>query len=99
MLAEIARGEEGFYSGRTLEGVDVESVYRALPGTGGWSVHFAIPSRDLDAPVRRSLVVVVAGGLISLIMAGGLAALVTNELAQQRRREGERASPPRKSTP
>jgi len=92
LRAAVARGEEGFYSGRTLEGVEVESVYRALPGTGGWSAHFAIPSHDLDAPVRHSLAILVSGGMIALVVAAGLGALVARELAQQRRQEAERAS-------
>lgn len=92
LRAAVERGEDGFYSGRMLDGLAVETVYRGLPELGGWSVHFAIPSRDLDAPVQRSLWILVAGGLLSLLMAASLAWLVARELAQRRLRETTRAS-------
>ena len=43
----IARAPQGFYLARTLEGVEVETVYRTLPDTGGWSVHVGVPTSRL----------------------------------------------------
>lgn len=86
----IARGSEGFYTGPTREGADVETFYRTLPDTGGWSVHFGVPSEVLNAPVARSFYVLVAGGLASLALAAGLAALTARDIAQRRRDEETR---------
>jgi signal transduction histidine kinase len=86
----IARAPEGFYIGPTLEGSDVETVYRNLPDTSGWSVHFGVPSEVLNAPVSRSFYVLIAGGLTSLALAAGLAALTARDIAQRRRDEETR---------
>lgn len=86
----IARAPEGFYTGPTLEGSDVETVYRTLPDTSGWSVHFGVPSAALNAPVSRSFYVLVTGGLASLTLAAGLAALTARDIAQRRRDEETR---------
>ena len=59
----MARAPEGFYRGSTLEGVEVDTFYRTLPHTAGWSVHFGVSSEMLDAPVRRSGYLMVGGGL------------------------------------
>ncbi|GEP05595.1 ATP-binding protein [Methylobacterium oxalidis] len=90
LRAAIARAPEGFYTGATLEGSDVETVYRTLPDTSGWSVHFGVPSEALNAPVSRSFYVLVAGGLVSLALAAGLAALTARDIAQRRRDEETR---------
>lgn len=86
----IARAPKGFYIGPTLEGADVETFYRTLPDTGGWSVHFGVPSDVLNAPVSRSFYVLIAGGLVSLSLAAGLAALTARDIAQRRRDEETR---------
>jgi len=88
----IARAPEGFYRGRTLEGVEVETVYRTLPEAGRWSVHFGIPSELLDAPVRRSLYVMAGGAAGSLVLGAGLASLLARDMAQRRRDEAARAA-------
>ncbi|MFC4174760.1 ATP-binding protein [Microvirga sp. GCM10011540] len=87
----IRRGSEGFYDGRTLEGTEVETVYRKIPDMGGWSVHFGIPTEALNRPVLRSLAALVAGGVTSLALAGGLALLVARDIAQRRREEEARS--------
>jgi len=88
----VERASDGFYRGRTLEGVEVETVYRTLPGTDGWSVHFAVPSETLNAPVHQSLYVMIGGGLVSLALAAGLASLAAREIAQRRRDEAIRSA-------
>ena len=90
--AAIQRGPEGSYVGRTLEGVEVDSVYQSLPGTGGWSVHLGIPTEALDAPVRRSVYLLAGGGTVSLALAVALAWLTGRDIAQRRRDEEEKAA-------
>jgi signal transduction histidine kinase len=90
--AAIARSSEGFYKGRTAEGVEVETVYRTLLQPRGWSVHFGVPTEALNAPVLHSLYALVAGGLASLALGGGLAALVGRDIAQRRREEAKRSA-------
>lgn len=82
----------GFYQGSTLEGIEVETVYRALLGTGGWSVHFGIPRELLDAPVRRSVYLLTGGALASLVLATALAFLTARDIEQRRRVEALRAA-------
>jgi two-component system, NarL family, sensor histidine kinase UhpB len=90
--AAIARSPEGFYKGRTGEGVEVETVYRTLLQPRGWSVHFGVPTEALNAPVLHSFYALVAGGLASLALGGGLAALVGRDIAQRRREEATRSA-------
>jgi two-component system, NarL family, sensor histidine kinase UhpB len=87
----IAAAPAGFYGGRRVEHLEVETVYQPLPGTGGWSVHFGVPSAALNGPVSRSLRILAAGWLASAAIAGGLAHLIARDLAQRRRDEDERA--------
>lgn len=88
----IARAPAGFYVGRTLEGVEVESVYRTLPHTGGWSVHLGVPTELLNQPVKRSTFVLVGGGLASLALAAGLAILTARDIAHRRNDEALRSA-------
>jgi two-component system, NarL family, sensor histidine kinase UhpB len=87
----IAAAPAGFYGGRRVEHLEVETVYQTLPSTGGWSVHFGVPSAALNGPVSRSLRILAAGCLASAAIAGGLAHLIARDLAQRRRDEDERA--------
>jgi two-component system, NarL family, sensor histidine kinase UhpB len=88
----IARAPQGTYLAYTLEGVEVETVYQSLPGTGGWSVHFGVSREALNAPVSRSLIVLAGGGLASLALALGLAFMTARDVAQRRRDEDARAA-------
>jgi signal transduction histidine kinase len=88
----IARAPEGFYVGRTLEGVEVESVYRTLPHTAGWSAHLGVPTEQLNQPVKRSTFVLVSGGLASLALAAGLAILTARDIAHRRNDEALRSA-------
>jgi signal transduction histidine kinase len=88
----IQRGSEGAYVGRTLEGIEVDAVYRALPGTGGWSVHLGLPTESLNAPVRRSTYLLAGGGAVSIALAIALAWLTGIDLAQRRREQEAQAA-------
>lgn len=88
----VERLPEGFYGGWTIDGAAVEAVYRMLPGTSKWSVHFGIPREALNAGVSRSFVLMAGGGLASLGLAAALAVFVARDLAQRRRDEEARAA-------
>jgi signal transduction histidine kinase len=85
--AAMARAPAGTYAGRSLEGVRVETVYRALPSLVNWTVAFAIPASMLEAPVRRALYILAGVGGVGLALSALLAALVAHDLAQRRRDE------------
>ena len=90
--AAIQRGSEGSYVGNTLEGTEVDTVYRSLPGTGGWSVHLGLPTELLNAPVRRSAYLMAGGGTVSVALAVALAWLTWRDIAQRRREQEEKAA-------
>lgn len=89
LQAAIRRAPQGFYTGPTLEGSNVEVVYRTLKDTGGWSVHFGMPVAALNAPVSRSYAVLAGGSILSIGLALALVGLVGRDMAQ--RRAGEQA--------
>ncbi|WP_287745418.1 ATP-binding protein [Methylobacterium sp.] len=89
LQAAIRRAPQGFYTGPTLEGSNVEVVYRTLHDTGGWSVHFGMPIAALNAPVSRSYAVLAGGSVLSVGLALALVGLVGRDIAQ--RRAGEQA--------
>ena len=88
----IAREPQGAYVGSTLEGVEVETIYRTLPETSGWSVHLGIPTETLNAPVTRSAYFLTGGGAVSLALAVGLAWLTARDIAQRRKDQELRAA-------
>ena len=88
----IAQAPEGTYVGRSLEGVEVDTVYRTLPGTGGWSVHLGIPTESLNAPVKRSGYWLAGGGSVSLALAIALVWLTGRDIAQRRRDQEAKAA-------
>jgi two-component system sensor histidine kinase UhpB len=83
----IARGGSNSLRTRTSEGMDVETVHRALAGTEGWSVHVGVPVAELNAPVSRSLQLLVAGTAASVGLAIALGLVIAREIAQRRRME------------
>ena len=89
LQAAIRHAPNGFYSGSTLEGSNVEVVYRTLADTGRWSVHFGMPAATLNAPVLRAYLVLAGGSVLSIGLALALVGLVGRDMAQ--RRAGERA--------
>lgn len=88
----IARAPDGSYIGHSLEGVEVDTVYRTLPGTGGWTVHLGIPTESLNAPVKRSAYLLAGGGTVSLALAVALAWLTGRDIAQRRRDQEAKAA-------
>lgn len=91
LRAAIRQAPNGELSGRSLEGVDVQTVYRTLAGSDGWVVAFGIPRHLLEAPVRRSLALLMAEGGVGLLLAALLSWLVAKDLAQRRTDDADRA--------
>jgi signal transduction histidine kinase len=87
----IAAAPDGVLLGRSREGVPVETIYRSLPGSGGWVVAFGIPLATLERPVQRSLVLLASEGGAGLLLAALLTSLVARDLAQRRADEADRA--------
>jgi signal transduction histidine kinase len=83
----IARGGTSSLRTQTREGMDVETVHRALAGTEGWSVHVGVPVAELNAPVSRSLQLLFAGTAASVGLAIALGLVIAREIAQRRRME------------
>ncbi len=83
----IARGGSNSLRTQTREGIDVETVHRGLVGTEGWSVHVGVPVAELNAPVSRSLRLLVGGTAASVGLAIALGLVIAREIAQRRRME------------
>ncbi|NOJ42224.1 sensor histidine kinase [Bradyrhizobium australiense] len=83
----IARGGSNSPRTQTREGMDVETVHRGLAGTEGWSVHVGVPVAELNAPVSRSLQLLVGGTAASVGLAIALGLVIAREVAQRRRME------------
>jgi PAS domain S-box-containing protein len=70
--AVAAGGSEGWYRGRTVEGIDTFTAYR-VSEFSGWSVGLAIPSAEVYAVAYRATWYMLVGALASLLLAGGFA--------------------------
>ncbi len=88
----MARAPAGHYRGRTLEGEATDTIYRALPGTSGWTVAFGVPVRLLQGPVRRSLALLGLAGSLGLALSAALVSLVAKDLRQRREDVAARAT-------
>jgi len=72
LRAAIARAPEGWYRGRTLEGVDTFTAHRTSETTG-WSVGVAVPSAEILAPAQRTAIALLLAALVSAGLAGAFA--------------------------
>ena len=88
----MANAPAGTYVGRTVEGILVDTDYRALPAVANWTVAFGIPSRLLEAPVQRALYILASVGGAGLTLAALLTSLVARDIAQRRRDDRDRAA-------
>lgn len=91
VLSAIASGPSGEYSGLTPSGVAVDTLYRRLPATNGWTVHFGIPSATLNGPVSRSSILLIVSCATCALLAAGIAHFTARDL-EDRRRESEELS-------
>lgn len=87
----IAPNTADFHIGFTPQGLQVETVARILPDTGGWTVAFGIPAATLRQPVRRALFLLAAACLASLALSAAMAVLLTRDMNQRRDDERSRA--------
>jgi two-component system sensor histidine kinase UhpB len=88
----IAAAPEGSYVETTPDGDQVDSIYKSIPGTSRWSVHFGIPAQELNGPVHRSAIFLASGGLVSFILALTLAWYTIRDISQRRREQETQAA-------
>lgn len=88
----IAGAPEGSYVKTTPAGDQVDSIYKLIPGTSGWSVHFGIPTQELNGPVQRSAVFLAGGGVLSFVLALTLAWYTIRDISLRRREQEAQAA-------
>ena len=69
-----ASGPEGWSVTHTLEGVPVYTAFARSPVTG-WGIGIGIPRDSVDAPLYRSLLAVIGGG-VALLLSGVVIATI-----------------------
>ena len=74
-------GPEGHWTGRNLEGVEVETAFIRSPGTH-WTIAVSVPETVLNAPLQRALWLLTAIGLSLFGIAAMLAAWVGSRLSR-----------------
>jgi PAS domain S-box-containing protein len=77
----LTRAGEGSYWGRTLEGLEVYAAFSRSEWSG-WSVAFGIPAAEVVAPLRRSLLMLTAGGVFFVVLGVGLALVLGRRIAR-----------------
>ena len=70
-----APSQEGWALTRTLEGLPVHTAFARSPVTG-WGIGIGIPRESVDAPLYRSLLAVIGGGVALLLSAVLVAAII-----------------------
>jgi signal transduction histidine kinase len=76
-------GQNGTYSGRTLDDLDTISAFWTSP-TYHWSVHIGIPRSAFDAPLQRQLAFTAIGFSLSLLLAALFVGLLLRDLRLRR---------------
>ena len=71
-LREHAKGERAVWIGTTLEGAEVLAASAKLR-LSNWRVGVGVPVSIVEAPLRRTMEVMVVGGGLTLLLAGVLA--------------------------
>ncbi|MCB1371997.1 MAG: hypothetical protein KDJ83_13980 [Rhodobacteraceae bacterium] len=84
----VARGGEGFYEGRTYEGLVNVTAYASSP-TSGWSAHVAIDRALVSGPRARASAIMLGGSIIALAIGGLMVAYALADLALRRREEAQ----------
>ena len=81
LIAALSGANEGATPMHTLEGLSVVAAF-SRSGISGWTAVIGIPSAELAAPMRRSLLVI--GAAAALLLLGGLAlaALLARRIEQ-----------------
>ena len=82
----VAAGGEGFYEGRTYEGLANFTAYTTSPATG-WSAHVAVDRSLIDGRRARSVAAIALALSAGLVLALGLVAYAANDARQRQRNE------------
>ena len=88
----MATSSGGLYEGFTLEGAPTVTAFRVLPESG-WSVHIGVPRSAFLAPLRRSALLLVGAGALTLGLVLIFLVLLWRELGVRRRAEAELVLP------
>ena len=80
-LAAVKSADEGWYRGKTVEGLDTYTAFTVSRQTG-WAVGFAIPTDLVYGPVRRAAFIAVGGLLVVLALAMGLALWLSRRITR-----------------
>lgn len=85
----ITSATAGKYAGYNGSSVMLETYYRRLPATNGWTVHFGIPTDTLNAPVSQTSVLLLLSCTTCAILAGAIAHFTARDLNARRRQSEE----------
>ena len=77
---------EGIYSATLAGGIDAVTPFYTSR-LSGWSVHYSVPREEIEQPLRRSRLITVGTGFLSVLAALLLAGLVARDISQRRRVE------------
>ncbi len=80
----LASGKaEGIYSSTKAGQIETVTPYYRSP-LSGWSIHYAVPSDEIEGPLLRSGLITFGTGGLSVLLALLLAGLVARDIAQRR---------------
>jgi len=79
-VERVRQRGEGLFRSVTQDGVDAYTFFSRVP-TSSWTVALAVPAELVDAPVRRSVVGVIAIGTLVVGVGVGLALVVGRRIA------------------
>ena len=81
LLAKMDRAADGWFRHVSQEGTHVYAAFARSP-VSGWTVAIGVPESAIDTPLRRSLLVLIAGGSALLLAGIGLALLLGRRIAR-----------------
>src|SRR5438105_963028 len=79
LRAAIERAPEGWFPGRTIEGVDTYTPY-VTSELSGWVLSIAIPASTVEAGQRRMISITIAGIIATTVLALLLAWLISKRI-------------------
>lgn len=80
LLAALRANNQGVFESLTREGVPNQTAMVRIP-TWDWIVAIGVPTESLDAPVRRTMITLAAGGLSFLALSLAAAIFLARRLA------------------
>ena len=80
-LEQIKSADEGWYRGKTVDGLDTYTAFTVSRETG-WSVGFAIPTDLVYGPVRHAAFSAIGGLLVVLALAMALALWLSRRITR-----------------